>query len=168
MDIDRPVRPIDSQEDAKRVESVRAANRRSELTALLTLAQPLVTMAGGAVLGSWHADAPITCAVGMMFAWAGARAVLFAAATVALVFEAPSLLRRLFGRVEEARREPPLFQRSAKPVFALHVLAFATLAALVGVVGGLFGDGTLHALDVLAFGLFGLALGAVTPLTEPT
>ena len=167
MDIDRPVRPIDPQEDARRVVQARVARHRSDLTMLFTFAQPLVAMAGGVVLGAWHADAPIVGAIGMALAWAGARAVLFAAAAVALLFEAPSLLRRLFGRVDDAHREPPVFQRSSKPVFAVHMLAFAVLAALVGLASGLVGEGALHFLDVVAFGLFGLLLGAVTPLTEP-
>lgn len=93
--------------------------------------------------------------------------MLFVAASVAMAFEAPSLLRRLLGRPQQARHEPAPLQRSAKAVLAVHALAFAALAALAGVAAGLMGPGGVHAVDVGAFALFGLALGLATAWTEP-
>lgn len=166
MDIDDPIQPIDARADASRYANVRAARRRSAWGALLTLAHPLVAMAGGLVLGSWHADAPATGAIGMLIAWAAARGVLFAAGAVALLFEAPSLVRRVFGRVEDARREPGLLERSARPVFVIHVLAFGAFSMTVALVAAFVGDGPLHPADVLAFGALGLGLGWSTAWTE--
>lgn len=166
-DIDAPVEPIDPQRDRQRIARAEAARRRSALTMLATLGHPLATLAGGFVLGGWHADAPVVGAVGMMAAWIGARGVLFAATSLALLFEAPSLARRLFDRADEARRGPPVFRRSAKVVLTLHAFAFAGFAALAGVAAGLMGPGGVHAVDVGAFALLGLALGLATAWTEP-
>lgn len=167
MDIDSPVEPIDPRDDRRRVEQAHAARRRSGVRMLLTLMHPLATLAGGFMLGHLLAQAPLVGAMGMLLAWVGARAALFAAASVALALEAPSLARRVFGRAEDARREPRIFQRSAKPVLAVHVLAFAGLAAVAGVVVGLMGSGGVEAPDVVAFAMLGLVLGIATAWTEP-
>lgn len=68
MDLDAPVERIDPEEDRRRTARAIAAERRSALTLIATLAHPLMTLAGGSVLGSWHADAPVVGAVGMMLA----------------------------------------------------------------------------------------------------
>lgn len=167
MDLDAPVEPIDPEEDRRRTARAIAAERRSALSLIATLAHPLATLAGGFVLGSWHADAPVVGAVGMMLAWIGARAVLWVAASVAMAVEAPSLLRRLFGRAGDVRDQPAPFRRSAKAVLAVHAAGFAALAALAGIAAGLMGPGSLNAVDVVAFAVLGLALGVATAWTEP-
>lgn len=166
-DIDAPVRPIDREADARRVERARAARHRSDLRVVFTLAQPLVAMSGGMALGGWHADAPGIGAIGMLFAWAGAYAMLCAAAMVAGALALAWLIGRLLGRASGTPRAPVMAERAAKAAFLLHALAFAGLAAAVGVVAGLAGDGTLEWIDVAAFGLFGFALGWSSVLTEP-
>lgn len=164
MDIDGPVQPIDPEADARRVRHAQAARHRSELRMLFTLLQPLVALCGGFVLGGWHADAPVIGAVGMVLAWGGAYAVLHAAAWVLGALALPGLIRRLLGR--SPGKPQPLFERAAKAALLLHALAWAGLAAAVGVVAGLAGEGSLQGIDVLAFGLFGFALGGMSLLTE--
>lgn len=167
MDIDDPVRPIDPQEDARRYARVHAERRRGVLTIWLTLLHPLLALAGGAVLGSWHAEAPVAGAVGMLLAWTAARAVLLALGAVVLALEAPSL----FARLRDGRRwheaSPRPGDSRGAVFFAVYGLAFAAFAVGAGVVAAWVGDGPLRLPDVLAFGLLGLALAWLTRWTEP-
>lgn len=167
VDVDAPVRPIDPDQDARRVRGMHAAGRRSTVALLLTLGQPLAALAGGFMLGSWHADAPVAGAVGMALAWAGARGAMLAAAAVALLFAAPSLVQRLARRPVEPSGQRRVFDRAAKFIAAVHVSAFATLAAVTGIVAAYLGGGTPRLADVAAFAALGLVLGAITPWTEP-
>lgn len=167
MDIDDPVRPIDPREDARVYARVRAARRRSVLRIALTLAHPLLAMAGGGLIGGWHADAPLIGAVGMLLAWVAARGVLIALGVVLLAMEAPALLDRLRGAQRPHAAGPGAGGTRGAVVFVVYALAFAGLAMTVGVGAALLGDGRLHGLDVLGFGALGLGLAWLTQWTEP-
>lgn len=168
MDIDDAVRPIDPQEDARRYAQLHAGRRRGLLTIGLTLLHPLLALAGGAVLGGWHAQAPIAGAVGMLGAWMAARAVLLALGAVAFALEAPSLWARLRDGGRWHGASPGSGRSRGAFFFAVYALAFAAFAMAAGVVAGLVGDGSLYGLDLLAFGLLGLVLAGLTLWTEPS
>jgi hypothetical protein len=97
----------------------------------------------------------------------GARAALLVALWIELLFHAPSIARGLFARRGEQRREPPGLERSARELAAVHVVSFASLAAVASMVAGVFGGSGVGLLDIVAFASLGLALGVFTAWTEP-
>lgn len=170
MDLDSPVQSIDPQADARRVASARAARRRSAVDLLVALAIPLVALGGGFLLGGWHADAPIVGAVGMVFAYGAAHGAGTVAGLLALLVEAPRLLRRLRTPGEQGKRTrtPVAGSASRLLVAAFSATTFAACAALTGFAAGLLGGGGPYAVDVIAFGTLGAVLGLALAFSDAT
>lgn len=163
IDPDAPIRPIDPVDDARRREAARRERTRRDLGIVLLMLHPLAALVAGALLGGWHAHARVVGALALLFAWGAARVLLHVLAWMLLLVGSRSLSTRLFGPAR-AMSLPAPPTRWAGVVWTVQALGSAALAAVAGLATGALGDG-IHAVDVVAFALAGLALGVTTRWT---
>lgn len=162
FDPDAPVAPIDPAADARRRADTRARNSRSLLGMLVLLAQPLLAVSAGALLGSRLHGAPVVGIVGMALAWGLAWSALLALGVVAAIAGLPALLRRA-----DRPQAPGRLARAATGVaLATHVLVFVAVAAMTALACAWFGTGGAG-WSVLAFSVVAGGLAAMTPLAAP-
>ena len=114
-------------------------------------------MLGGLYLGDGHADAAAIGGIGMLLAWAGARAFAPLATS-----SSPRIRAR-----DGTGPMPGIDEVSARPSDPTgrtrHVLVYSGLSAVAGAVAALMGAGHVDSADIAAFAVFGAALGAFTP-----
>lgn len=162
LDPDAPIAPIDPADDASRRARVRARGARSMLGALVLMAQPLLVVFAGALLGARFHQAPIAGLVGMLAAWALAWAALLAVGTFAVLAGVPALARPAVRPARPGR----LVRALTGLALAVHVIVFVAGAAAAALGCAWFGAGGSVWLSVPAFAAVGAVLAAMTLLAE--
>ncbi|HET6434538.1 MAG TPA: hypothetical protein VFG18_02385 [Xanthomonadaceae bacterium] len=162
LDPDAPLAPIDRADDASRRARVRARSARSLLGALVLMAQPLLVVSAGALLGARFHQAPVAGLVGMLAAWALAWAALLAVGTFAVLAGLPALARPAVRPARPGR----LVRALTGLALAAHVLVFVAGAAAAALACAWFGTGGTAWLSVPVFAAVGAVLAATTPLAE--